>query len=436
MTCNNSLINIYPVDYKINIQLIKIEGTPISIISDFDLSYSQMTILDWDTINMTFEATKSLLTGYFTINRNAIIRNYRIVKAYIKGFQLDSNEYTINTLETIKADNKKYKHKLLDEVKNMIKDLYNIYQSYSKNENKQIYQNLAIEKELRKYYPKGSQEYKIMTKSVHLTQIIINDLNEEELKFYLECASDCKYFEINDLGKKVFESLKSYLLGYESESSFINYFYPKMENISLSRYNFEKNIIHYPLKVTIGEYYRHSSNLEDYYFNMKIKVKDLKLFNKNGSMNFVFYPDSQTINIINMIDSKIEELYNTFINQNNISSNCLKFEKKLEKHSTLIGNIDFQTVFKNIILRNNYCDENTESTGDKKNIYNPKKYMKYCINEMKKTKFTTLNQLKKMNLKKDDILKLRMKIDGIHVVDDIIDESKIFKYDIKIDISI
>ena len=74
--------------------------------------------------------------------------------------------------------------------------------------------------------------------------------------------------------------------------------------------------------------------------------------------------------------------------------------------------------------------------------------MKYFINEMKHTKFQTLDQFKKLQLKKNDILKIKMKIDGIYIIDDInkdintdinIDADnkpkKLFKYDIKMDIN-
>ena len=53
---------------------------------------------------MTFPAYKTLITGSFNINRNAIIRNYRIIKGYIKGFKLEQS-VNINNLGVITAIN-------------------------------------------------------------------------------------------------------------------------------------------------------------------------------------------------------------------------------------------------------------------------------------------------------------------------------------------
>ena len=121
MTCNSSIINIYPINHNINIQLIKINGPPNEIINEFDLSYTQIAVLDWDNIIMSYNAFKSLVTGYFTLNRNNVIRSYRIIKAYVKGFILDPSEF-----HQILIDNKekKFKYKLLEEVMEFLKNPY------------------------------------------------------------------------------------------------------------------------------------------------------------------------------------------------------------------------------------------------------------------------------------------------------------------------
>lgn len=358
MTHNKSIINIYPVDYKINIQLIKIAGTPQKIISDFDLSYSQMMILNWDKLQMTFDAYKSMLTGLFTINRKAVIRSYRIVKAYIKGFVLDNIEYQ-KSLSTQKQTMNE--HLLLNEVKNLIKDLNN-YDSKKKSGNMF---NDNLENLLRGYFPINSQEHKIMTKAVHIEENMILNTTPDEFKTYLEEVSNCKYLNLEEFDLITFDNLKYYIDG-ESDNmnTPINFdsSYPKMTEIELKSIVYNPKYYLFPLQANIGDYYKFVEPLSRFCILSQVKVSDLKIIKGQKYLKAVFKPDSKLKDILTKFDRKIESLYSYFIGYNNFDKNTCCFQKNADMETIMVriryDSLPFSDTFKELNLNRLYKFKN------------------------------------------------------------------------------
>jgi hypothetical protein len=358
MTYNKSIINIYPVDYKINIQLIKIAGSPQKIISDFDLSYSQMMILNWDKLQMTFDAYKSMLTGLFTINRKAVIRSYRIVKAYIKGFILDNIEYQ-KSLSTQKQTMNE--HLLLNEVKNLIKDLNN-YDSKKKSGNMC---NDNLENLLRGYFPINSQEHKIMTKAVHIEQSMILNTTHDQFKTYLEELSNCKYLNLEEFNLITFENLKYYIDG-ESDNTDItinfNSSYPEMSNIELKSIVYNPKYYLFPLQANIGDYYKFLAPLSRFCILSKVKVSDLKIIKGHKYLKAVFKPDSKLKDILTKLDCKIESLYSHFISYNNFDKHICHFQKNADMETIMVrikyDSLPFSDTFKELNLNRLYKFKN------------------------------------------------------------------------------
>jgi hypothetical protein len=359
MTYNKSIINIYPVDYKINIQLIKIAGTPQKIISDFDLSYSQMMILNWDKIQMTFDAYKAMLTGLFTINRKAVIRSYRIVKAYIKGFKLDNVEYQKSLITQKQTMNE---HLLLNEVKNLIKDLNN-YDFKKKSDN---ICNDTLETLLRQYFPINSQEYKIMTKAIHIEQNMILNTTHDEFKTYLEEVSNCKYLDLEEFDLITFDNLK-YYIDMESDNntdivSNMNSSYPKMKEIELKSIVYNPKYYLFPLQANIGNYYKFISPLSQFCIISKLKVSDLKIIKGHKHLKAVFKPDSKLKDILTKLDCKIESLYSHFIGYNNFDKNICCFQKNADMETIMVrikyNSLPFSDTFKELNLNRLYKFKN------------------------------------------------------------------------------
>ena len=345
MTCNKTIINIYLIDYSINFQLIKINGTIKQIIGDFDLSYSQVAILEWNNIQLTFDSYKSILTGFFTINRSAVIRNYRLVKAYIKGFKLDPIEFSkiINSTDVSVNQFIKNNHKLLDEVRNMIINLGILhgYDNFSQPDD--FINNLEIF--LKNYYQDDSNEYEIMTKSIYLTSNQMKNMSEVSIKNYLEKASKCNYFVISDLSNLEFESLKVYdeiydpiEENYEKKDNNLSHIFPNIKDIILKKSkikswdpetnsnNIQKNElksgnVYYPLHVITAEYYRSSKPLTEYYIKILVKISDLQInkiigINENNNLKSVvkFKPNPQILQIIKDLDDHCQKvLYPTIL---------------------------------------------------------------------------------------------------------------------------
>ncbi len=326
MTNNKSIINIYPVDYKINIQLIKIGGTPQKIISDFDLSYSQMMMINWDKIQMTSYAYKSLLTGVFTINRKAVIRNYRIVKAYIKGFILDNNEYQKSL---VKKQNYN-EHLLLNEVKTLIKALNKYHMNCGDGDDDMN----ELENLLMDYFPENSQDYKIMTKSIHLEQHMIENTTSEEFKKYLEDESNCTYLKLEHLDSLTFDNLKYYME--EDMTSSPSLAYPEMNLIEFKSIVYNPKYYLYPLQANIGEYYKFIKPLSKCYITTNVRFSDLKIFKGKKYLKAIFKPDSSTHSILKNLDTRIESLYQYFIKYNNFDINQCCFKKNAERNTIMV----------------------------------------------------------------------------------------------------
>lgn len=358
MTYNKSIINIYPVDYKINIQLIKISGSPQKIISDFDLSYSQMMILNSDKLQMTFDAYKSMLSGLFTINRKAVIRSYRIVKAYIKGFILDSIEYQKSLITQKQTMNE---HLLLNEVKNLIKNLNN-YDSKKKLDNMC---NDNLENLLRGYFPINSQEHKIMTKAVHIEQSMILNTTHDEFKTYLEEVSNCKYLNLEEFNLIKFKNLKYYIDG-ESENTdtTINFdsSYPEMSEIELKSIVYNPKYYLFPLQANIGDYYKFLAPLSRFCILSKVKVSDLKIIKGHKYLKAVFKPDFKLKEVLTKLDYKLQSLYTHFIGYNNFDKDTCYFQKNANLETIMVriryDSLPFSDTFKELNLNRLYKFKN------------------------------------------------------------------------------
>jgi hypothetical protein len=439
MTNNSSIINIYPINYNMNIQLIKIYGNPHNIINQFDLSYTQIAILDWDNIIMTNKAVKSLITGYFTLNRNNVIRSYRIIKAYVKGFVLDPKEFH----QVFIDDNQnKFIYKLLDEVKDIVKNLYQIYIKFNKNivynfnninnlnnlDNDLSHGHISDIEFLLMNYLNDELVNKLMTKSITLTNETINKYlstqNYDLFKGYLESLTLCDYFEKKDLYNINFKNLEQYHINYEQKElstlisknncsknvlkEIMNYYYPDPKNISICIPRLD-NPKEFPISVKTGYYDSVERYLSCYSLYLNINIKDFKLINKKGHLTFsIELNDNKSKNIINNIDSKLEDFYKKLIYMDNFKSQKSLFLKKLYKNDEINVNITFEDFVNKLILKNDKLEHNK--------ISNIKKFSKYCIHQIKNTKFKTLSDLTLLNkydlIKSDNII-IQLKLSNL-----------------------
>jgi hypothetical protein len=435
MTYNKSIINIYPVGYKINIQLINIVGLlPEQIISNFDMSYSQIVLFNWNSIQMTFPAYKTLITGYFTINKNAIVRNYRIIKGYVKGFKLDPN--TINKID----NDDKYQFNLLDEVKLLIKKI--LLPGDNNNDNN-------IENILLSYLEKDSNEYKLMTKSIYLDKKLIEKLNENELIKYLELNSGSKYFVMEkDFDISYFEPIK-YYINYDSyfeindivneidndnnidkkyidnmndiqkiddNMKSIDYLYPSNNIEVLDLFSKNSNKL-YKLFVDSGNYYKNYIELNKFSINIKCKVSNLKLLDISNdnilTFQISFGKNYNLKKLINNIDTRIERIiknkntnynFNKIINTNNDINNDMNNFNIITSSSTLIKNLIYnkknKKQIKNVMTYN----------------YNLRKLKKEIQNSFKRTQYNyiTLDMIDDCNMDYNQIIKLKIFIDGFY----------------------
>jgi hypothetical protein len=398
MTYNKSIINIYPIGYKINIQIINVEGSiPEKIISDFDLSYSQMALFNWNTIKLTFPAYKTLVTGLFNLNRNAIIRNYRIIKGYIKGFKLDQNEF----IKIQNNDNEQIN--ILNEVKNFI---YKMYKSFNNNEN--------IEQILITYLKNNSNDYKLMTKSIHLTKEFITSISKKDLIEYLEANTKYKYIEdINNCTDM--EPIKSFI-NYDSIFDFTElnqdlkiYNFPNMNNIDYiqnNHYLYFKNVNNYidlyKLYVETSSYYKNYKPLNYYSINVICNLYDLKII--SFTYNLIKFEIKITNNecfknLILDLDSRFESLsQKIYKNKNPDINQDIEFKKIIQNNTQdTITLVTSPSIFiKNLIYQN------------KKNILTYNK-------DLKRIKRTFNNICNTLDIIKNcsQIIKLKLCIEGI-----------------------
>lgn len=199
LTYNSCIINVILIGKHMNIQLINTKEIGQEIIDNFDLTYSQAMISSWDCIEITLGAYKSYLTGKFEINSNVRINPSRILKAYIKGFQLDN--HSIRKAIGTKID---------DDAKTILKELKD---------------NDDITKVLKKHLSKGSVNYQILTKAVYLDSDIYQKLAKSKIymKEYLEKVTKFKYLKFTDLLKKTFKPLEIYGSKYNGYGSYDGY---------------------------------------------------------------------------------------------------------------------------------------------------------------------------------------------------------------------
>ncbi len=340
MTATKSVINIYAIGYKINIQLIYLQLSPEKIIEDFDLTYSQIAIFDWDNIKMTNNALKALLSGTFKMNINAIIRPYRILKGYIKGFKLAESDFNYEENEY------KFKFGLLDDLKFMLSKLI-IFKD----------DDINLEKNILDILDSDSNDFKLMTKNVYLGENI-KMMNSNKKKEYIEELSMCKYLTLDTFNPDKFESLKYYSYQYDCKKDTSIEEFPDMNNIvlrkSINGLSYKK-ILHkqetvylYRLVANTGEYYPNPVSLTNFQFSIELQLKDIKLVeisNDNTSFNFVIdYSDTkekdQIKYLMNKLDARMLKLGNDISkhrNNNmytNISQNiCFEsFGKIKNKH--------------------------------------------------------------------------------------------------------
>jgi len=409
ITYNKSIINIYPIGYKINIQLINVVGlTPEKIISDFDLSYSQMALFNWNIIKLTFPAYKTLVTGLFTINRNAIIRNYRIIKGYIKGFKLDQSEF-IKIQNNEQDDTVQFN--ILNEVKKFI---YKMYKAFNNNE--------IIEEILQKYLINNSNDYKLMTKSIHLTKEFIKSKSKPELIEYLETNTNYKYVEdINNCTDM--EPIKCFI-DYESSfdltqsiEDFKKYNFPNMYDIDYiqnNHYLYFKSINDYvdlyKLYVETGSYYKNYKPLNYYYINVICNLQDLKIINFTDNLIKFEMQITNNLdfkNLILQLDSKFkylsQKIYKNMIEKKTIE-NDFQFKRVIQNNlHESINLVTSPSIFiKNLIYND---DQN------KKNILTYNKDLK----RIKRTFSNNINTINTLDMLKNchKIIKLKLCIEGI-----------------------
>jgi hypothetical protein len=363
MTTTKSVINIYAICYKINIQLIYLELKPEKIIEDFDLTYSQMAIYNWNDVKLTSNAVEAILTGYFKLNVNTIIRPYRILKGYIKGFKLNDSDFNYEENE------QNFKFGLLDDVKFMLSSMKKVKDDDDELENT-ILDFLADE----------SNEYKFMTKHVYLGEEI-ESMTVEQKKIYIEELTMCQYFMINTFNPERFESLKYYSYQYDFNRDNSISSFPCMQKIvignSITGLNYKKilqnkeTIYLYRLVVNTGEYYPNPISLTNFQFSFDIKLKDIKLVgvsSDNTSLKFI-------IDYSNISEKK--QLKNLIAN---IDARMLHLAKEIFKYQPKIqSNIIFES-FGKIKNKSMFREENLLIASS-----NPISFCKYI--EQSKSKF-------------------------------------------------
>jgi hypothetical protein len=435
LTNNKSLINIYPIGYKINIQLIKIEHKPVAIINDFDLSYSQICIFDWHNILMTYQAYQTLITGYFKINKTVIIKPYRIIKGYIKGFKLDKSEFLeINNNININLKNNRFKRtKMLnlykynknndnnlaiefsDEVKSLILKI----NSSSMNE---------LEQNLIDYLQKNKNQYNSLKKGIYLTEEHINNFTEENIISYLENLSGCIYFNFENFNPDNFVNLQYYNIDYDNENDEDNnkdelekinnvkcndidkYTFPLMQDITFSKQfgtdtlkydKINENTIFYELSVITGSYYQNLRALKFYPFKFLININDIKIFKLSiKDKIFKFKISYKKINekvqhIINSFDFNLQVLARSLLNRLCKLPDNINCKKTNNLNKTILFNTNIDK------FMSEYIDNDNFTFNDLKDFNND------C------DKYSHIYELPKCLLKKDDMIELKIFINGL-----------------------
>ena len=459
MTNNKSIINIYPIGYKINIQLIKIEQKPVSIINDFDMSYSQFCIFDWNNILMTFQAYQTLITGYFKINKNVIIKSYRIIKGYIKGFKLDKDEFLNlnNNINLNLKNNNLKKNKMIDSNINNISN-NNINNNDSSNntkiKNHKSFIDLSdevkelilklncsdlnqLEQIIIDYLENNQADYNSLKKGIYLIKKDIETMSEEQLISYLENMSGCIYLNFDDFNGDNFVNLQYYNIDYDNIDDDINNInninnindniddnvntnkyiitFPDMRDITFSKkyqtntLKYEKindNITLYELSVITGSYYQNLRALKFYPIKLLININDIKIFKlslKDKIFKFkISYTkiDDNLKQIVNAFDFKIECLSRELLQQlcKFIDINNPNNNNKItyKKVNNQNKTITFTTNLDNFMHK--YIDNSNFKFDDLKNFNND------C------DKFTYLYELPKSLLKQDELLELKIYI--------------------------
>jgi hypothetical protein len=365
----------------------------------------------------------------------------------VKGFVLDPKEFH----QVFIDDNQnKFTYKLLDEVKDIVKKIYQVYIEFNKNvvynfnniNNINDINNINnLDTDLSKDYISSIESLlmnylndelvnKLMTKSIILTDEIINKYlssqNYDLFKGYLESLTLCDYFEKKDINKVNFKNLEQYHINYEQQElsnlisknncsknalkEIMNYYYPDPKNISvcIPTVNDPKE---FSISVKTGYYDSIERYLSCYYLYLNINIKDFKLINKKGNLTFsIGLNDNKSKNIINNIDSKLEDFHKKLICMDRFKSQKSLFVKKLYKNDEIDVKISFEDFVNKLILKNGNLEHNK--------ISNIKKFSKYCIHQIKNTKFNTLSDLTLLNkydLIKSDNLIIQLKISNLIV---------------------
>ena len=406
MTYSKSIINIYPIGYNINIQLINFVGlTPDQIISNFDMSYSQMGLFNWDdhkkqTIEMTFLGYKTITSGLFNLNRNSIIRNYRIIKGYVKGFKLNPDEFSKS------HKNNEYQYNLLNDVRKLIGILSSV-------------NNTDVEKILIEHLTNqhNINDYKLMTKSVFIGQDDI-DIGEKEL----EQLTGCKYFDYYKFNPNDFEPLKFYINydchinGDNGDNDYngdnCNDKFPEMKTIDCC--SSDLNLI-----VNTGDYYKSYKNLNSFKIKLNCKVSDLKIINiittDNGTSSLVilvpFNINNKLKSFISNLDARIYKILATRFRNHFKTYNFKKIiqNEDQEYFKIIVGSASF---IKNIIYKNQLINNNVNTYNN--NLNKLKKDILQKINTKKiKDLGINLDSLEDCNININDELSLIITINGI-----------------------
>lgn len=189
LTYNPCIINVILVGSKMNLQLINSKEKHQEVIDKFDLTHSQAMITNWNKIEITLEAFHAYLTGTFEINSNVRINPSRILKAYVKGFKMDT--HSIRKAINVEIDNDA--KKILDEFK--ILDAFKITNN--------------IQMVLEKHLKPDSTNFKILTKAIYIPDNFYQDV-DADIKKYLENITKFKYLKPNDIENTNFKPLDIY----------------------------------------------------------------------------------------------------------------------------------------------------------------------------------------------------------------------------------
>jgi len=288
LTSNSCIINVILVGSKMNLQLINTKEVGQEVINKFDLSYSQAMISSWDKIEITLAAYKAYLTGQFEINSSVRINPSRILKAYVKGFQI--NDHSIRKASGTKID---------DDAKEILNELKGL-------------KDQDISRVLKKHLLKGSTNHEILTKAVYLKPNIYEKLGKHNsnIQEHLEKITKFKYLKQKDIPTQTFKPLEIYgskYHGYGYESGDNSHTLDKVITFVKDDKNWNKTlpIEYFDLKARYATK-PYSNETEDCKYTFSTVISPKALYQNNNSF-LALYVSHPLIKHIKEIEEKIQK---------------------------------------------------------------------------------------------------------------------------------